>query len=120
MTPEAFIRKWKTSTLTERAASQPHFIDLCALLDEPTPTDSGPTGENYAFERGAAKTAGGEGWADVWKRGCFAWVWIGEEVFARPAGSVGDPPRRDFPIFSAWSLPFRHPFRLGFLGPAYT
>src|SRR5215208_7144364 len=78
MTPEAFIRKWKTSTLTERAASQSHFIDLCALLGEPTPTDSDPTGENYAFERGAAKTAGGEGWADVWKRGCFGWEYKGK------------------------------------------
>lgn len=73
MTPEAFIKKWKASTLTERAAAQSHFNDLCALLDEPTPTDSDPTGEHYAFERGATKTTGGEGWADVWKRGCFAW-----------------------------------------------
>ena len=78
MTPESFIRKWKASTLTERAASQSHFIDLCALLDEPTPTDVDPTGEQYAFERGATKTTGGEGWADVWKRGCFAWEYKGK------------------------------------------
>ena len=26
-----------------------------------------------AFERGAHKTGGGEGWADVWMKGCFAW-----------------------------------------------
>ena len=78
MTPEAFIKKWKTSTLTERAASQSHFIDLCALMDEPTPTDVDPTGEQYAFERGATKTSGGEGWADVWKRGCFAWEYKGK------------------------------------------
>ena len=78
MTPEQFIRKWKSSTLTERAASQSHFIDLCAPLDEPTPTDVDPTGEHYAFERGATKTTGGEGWADVWKRGCFAWEYKGK------------------------------------------
>ncbi|MGF7206714.1 hypothetical protein GGE65_001275 [Skermanella aerolata] len=78
MTPEAFIKKWKASTLTERAASQSHFLDLCALLDEPTPTDSDPTGEHYAFERGATKTTGGEGWADVWKRGSFAWEYKGK------------------------------------------
>ena len=78
VTPEQFIKKWKSSTLTERAASQSHFIDLCALLDEPTPTDVDPTGENYAFERGANKTTGGEGWADVWKRGCFAWEYKGK------------------------------------------
>jgi type II restriction/modification system DNA methylase subunit YeeA len=78
LTPEAFIKKWKASTLTERAASQSHFLDLCALVDEPTPTDSDPTGENYAFERGATKTTGGEGWADVWKHGCFAWEYKGK------------------------------------------
>src|SRR5918911_3206527 len=53
-------------------------MDLCALLAEPTPTDADPTGENYAFERGATKTTGGEGWADVWKRGCFAWEYKGK------------------------------------------
>jgi type II restriction/modification system DNA methylase subunit YeeA len=78
MTPDAFIKKWKASTLTERAASHSHFLDLCALLGEPTPTDSDPTGETYAFERGATKTTGGEGWADVWKRGCFAWEYKGK------------------------------------------
>ncbi|QQP88766.1 class I SAM-dependent DNA methyltransferase [Skermanella sp. TT6] len=85
MTPEAFIKKWKASTLTERAAAQSHFLDLCALLDEPTPTDSDPTGENYAFERGATKTTGGEGWADVWKRGCFAWENKGKRKDLRTA-----------------------------------
>ena len=30
-------------------------------------------GDIYCFERGATKTSGGEGWADVWKRGCFGW-----------------------------------------------
>jgi type II restriction/modification system DNA methylase subunit YeeA len=78
VTPETFIKKWKASTLTERAASQSHFLDLCSLLDEQTPTDSDPTGETYAFERGATKTTGGEGWADVWKRGCFAWEYKGK------------------------------------------
>ena len=82
MNPERFVVKWKASTLTERAASQSHFIDLCALLDESTPTDADPTGATYAFERGATKTTGGEGWADVWKRGCFAW-----EYTRRPVGT---------------------------------
>lgn len=78
MTPEQFIKKWKASTLTERAASQSHFLDLCRMLDEPNPSDADPTGEEYAFERGATKTTGGEGWADVWKRGCFAWEYKGK------------------------------------------
>jgi hypothetical protein len=56
MTPNDFIAKWKASTLTERAASQSHFNDLCALVGHPTPVESDPTGERFTFERGAAKT----------------------------------------------------------------
>ena len=29
--------------------------------------------ESYCFERGAKKSSGGNGWADVWKRGYFGW-----------------------------------------------
>src|SRR5438874_11348254 len=67
-----FIQKWAASTRTERAAAQEHFIDLCRLLGQPTPNEDA-TGEDYAFEKGAAKTEGGDGWADVWKREHFAW-----------------------------------------------
>ncbi len=73
MKPQDFITKWRNVELTERSASQSHFIDLCRMLDEPGPTDADPTGEWYAFEKGAMKTGGGDGWADVWKRGHFAW-----------------------------------------------
>ena len=72
MTPGAFIAKWRASELKERSASQEHFIDLCRLLDELTPAEADPTGERYCFERGARKDGGGDGWADVWKRHCFA------------------------------------------------
>ena len=68
-----FIAKWRAADLTERAGAQSHFRDLCDLLGEETPTDADPKGEWYAFEKGATKTTGGEGWADVWKRGCFGW-----------------------------------------------
>lgn len=78
MTPQQFIKKWRDSTLKERAASQSHFNDLCALLGEPTPTDADPEGTWYTFEKGATKTGGGEGWADVWKRGYFAWEYKGK------------------------------------------
>ena len=73
MTPGAFIAKWRASELKERSASQEHFIDLCRLLDEPTPAEADPTGDRYCFERGARKDSGGDGWADVWKRHHFAW-----------------------------------------------
>ncbi|KWV60220.1 DNA methyltransferase [Bradyrhizobium macuxiense] len=78
MTPDEFIRKWKSAELNERAAAQSHFIDLCRMLDEPAPTDVDPKGEWYAFERGATKTTGGEGWADVWKRDHFGWEYKGK------------------------------------------
>ena len=55
MTPEAFIARWKDNKLSERAGAQAHFDDLCDLLGV------------------AKKAGGGDGWADVWKRGHFGW-----------------------------------------------
>ena len=72
-----FIAKWRASELKERSAAQEHFIDLCRLLDEPTPAEDDPSGQRYCFERGARKDSGGSGWADVWKRHCFAWEYKG-------------------------------------------
>ena len=69
MTPEVFIARWKDNALTERAGAQAHFDDLCDLLGVDKPRDP----DNYCFERGAKKSGGGDGWADVWKRGCFGW-----------------------------------------------
>ena len=80
MTPYEFIGKWRASTLTERSASQQHFLDLCDLLDEPKPASADPTGEAYCFERGARKDGGGDGWADVWKRHHFAWEYKGKRA----------------------------------------
>ena len=79
--PQEFVAKWSASTLTEKAASQSHFEDLCRLLDQPTPTNADQAGVFYTFEKGATKTAGvtqgKRGWADVWKKGCFAWEYKG-------------------------------------------
>ena len=80
MTPGEFIAKWRVSELKERSASQEHFIDLCRLLDEPTPAEADPVGEQYCFERGARKDTGGDGWADVWKRHHFAWEYKGKHA----------------------------------------
>lgn len=79
MTPEQFIAKWGPVTLTERSAAQQHFIDLCRLLDQPTPAEADPTGESFTFEKGATKANGGRGWADVWKRGAFGWEYKGPD-----------------------------------------
>jgi len=78
MTPSEFAAKWKGATLAERAAYQQHFMDLCGMLGVPTPSEADPKGEWYAFERGAEKTGGGDGFADVWKRGHFGWEYKGK------------------------------------------
>jgi len=80
VTPQEFITKWHASELKERSAAQEHFIDLCRLLDAPTPAEADPKGDHYCFERGALKDSGGGGWADVWKRHCFAWEYKGKHA----------------------------------------
>jgi hypothetical protein len=37
------------------------------------------TPAEYAFEKGAEKTSGGDGFADVWKRNHFAWEYKGKK-----------------------------------------
>ena len=99
MTPREFVAKWRVNIRNERAASQEHFLDLCAILDEPTP-NSDPTGETYAFEKGATKATGGEGWADVWRRERFAWEYKGKHKdlegahrqLLQYAGALENPP----------------------------
>lgn len=61
------------SELKESAGAQQHFTDLCRLLGEPTPAEADPEGKWYCFERIARKNGERLGFADVWKRGCFAW-----------------------------------------------
>ena len=73
-----FVARWQRSTLTERSAAQQHFLDLCAMLGEPTPAASDPDGTHYTFEKGARKTSGVGGWADVWMRRHFAWEYKGK------------------------------------------
>jgi type II restriction/modification system DNA methylase subunit YeeA len=48
------------------------------MLGVKTPNEADPTGDWYAFEKGAEKTSGGDGFADVWKRGHFAWEYKGK------------------------------------------
>ena len=42
LTPQAFVHKWRDSTLKEHSAAQEHFIDLCRLIDHPTPDADAP------------------------------------------------------------------------------
>ncbi len=78
MTVDQFVAKWKKVELKERAAAQEHFLDLCRLLDHPTPAEADASGTAFCFEKGAAKHGGGEGFADVWKQGYFGWEYKGK------------------------------------------
>ena len=98
------------------------------LLGEPTPADADPAGEWYCFERGARKDTGGDGWADVWKRGCFAWEYKGRRAdldaafnqFRQYAFAWENPPLRivsdmvRFHIRTSWtnSVSVTHEFTL--------
>ena len=78
MTVAEFVNKWRQAELTERSASQQHFLDLCEVFDHLKPAQDDPTGERFTFEKGAVKHGGGQGWADVWKRGFFGWEYKGK------------------------------------------
>lgn len=72
MDPHKFVNKWKAAELKERSAAQEHWIDVCRMIGQPTPAEHDKTGTEYCFERGAQKTTGGDGWADVWWSSRFA------------------------------------------------
>lgn len=80
MTPHDFLKKWRNVELKERSASQSHFNDLCALLGILDPVSADPKGEWFTFDKGANKTSGGNGWADVWRRECFGWEYKGRHA----------------------------------------
>ena len=82
MTPREFIAKWRHAPVTERQGAQAHFLDLCELLGVAKPYDPVWPVERYCFEKGATKTGSGQGWADVWLAGHFAWE------YKRPDGDL--------------------------------
>jgi len=99
MIPSAFVQKWAASKGAERATAQEHFIDLCRLLNEQTPNEADPNGDFYAFEKGAKKVDG-DGFADVWLKGHFAWEYKGKHKDLQAAykqvqtyrEALGNPP----------------------------
>jgi hypothetical protein len=66
LSPQEFVVKWRQSTLKERSAAQEHFRSLPPGRP-PHIGRGGPPGQTFAFEAGATKQRGGEGWADTWK-----------------------------------------------------
>lgn len=73
MTPQEFIAKWGPGgpayPLNEEQGAQSHFLDLCELLGVPKPGSE----PDYLFEEKGAVIGGRTGYADVFKRGHFAW-----------------------------------------------
>lgn len=100
MTPDDFITTWAKSELKESAGAASHFNDLCALLGVDPPHKADPNAEWFTFEKGATKAVGNQGWADVWRRDCFAWEYKGkrkdlDKAFMQLqnyAGALGNPP----------------------------
>lgn len=80
LTPQQFVNKWKQVTTKERSSYHEHFIDLCRLIEHPTPLEVDPTGGTFMFEAGTKKQGGGQGWADVWKKGYFAIEYKGKHA----------------------------------------
>ncbi len=77
MNASSFISKWRHVELTERSAAHSHFLDLCKLVDHPSPVEVDPKGEWFTFEKGVRKQSGKRGWADVWMRDHFAFEYKG-------------------------------------------
>src|SRR5664280_2235820 len=95
-----FVERWKASTLSERAAAQSHFIDLCEVLGHPHPAAADQSGDSYTFEKRVSTLDDGKGFADVWKRGFFGWEYKGKHKslsaaysqLVRYQGDLENPP----------------------------
>jgi hypothetical protein len=93
VTPAEFKKKWSRYQGKETSAYQSHFDDLCRLLGQPTPNEADASGsEFFCFQKRVVKDAelfdleapdAGEpnerGFADVWKKDCFAWEYKGKK-----------------------------------------
>jgi len=93
MTPAEFKAKWGRVRAKESAAYQSHFDDLCRMLGHPPPLEADPSGDFFCFQKRVVKDAelfelkdSGEeaeaserGFADVWKKDCFAWEYKGRK-----------------------------------------
>ena len=100
MNVHEFQAKWAGNTNKERSASQEHFLDVCAVLGQPTPSAFDKAGFVYTFEKGASKSGGGDGFADVWWVKKFGWEYKGHKANLKKAydqllqyrEDLGNPP----------------------------
>ncbi len=93
MTAAEFKKKWSRYQGKETSAYQSHFDDLCRLLEQPTPNEADPSGSDFfCFQKRVVKDAElfsvetpdaseptERGFADVWKKSCFAWEYKGKK-----------------------------------------
>jgi type II restriction/modification system DNA methylase subunit YeeA len=94
MTAAEFKKKWSRYQGKETSAYQSHFDDLCRLLGQPTPNEADPSGTDFfCFQKRVVKDAElfelhetpdaseptERGFADVWKKSCFAWEYKGKK-----------------------------------------
>jgi hypothetical protein len=100
MLPAEFVAKWDRVRLRERQSSHEHFIDLCRVIGVPTPVEADPLGESFTFDQGLKRESGEDGFADVWRKDCFAWEYKGRHKDLAAAYSqlqlyrdaLGNPP----------------------------
>ncbi len=93
MTVAEFKKKWLRYRGKETSAYQEHFNDLCGILGQKTPAEADPSGSDWfcfqkrvvkdmeLFAVGQSGTAPEErerGFADVWRKDCFAWEYKGK------------------------------------------
>ncbi len=94
MTAAEFKKKWSRYQGKETSGYSEHFNDLCRLLGQQTPAEADPSGSDFfCFQKRVVKDAelfemhdspdtsepAERGFADVWKKGCFAWEYKGKK-----------------------------------------
>ena len=73
MQPHEFIAKWQNISFGEKQASQEMFLDICALVDHPTPVTFGDR-EAFTFEKWVPG-----GFADAYLEDHFGWEFKGDD-----------------------------------------
>ena len=77
MTPTEFVNKWSNWSnvrFGEKQASQEMFLDICALVEHPTPVEYGDR-DAFTFEKWVPG-----GFADAYLEGCFGWEFKGDDA----------------------------------------
>ena len=73
MQPHEFVAKWQNINFGEKQASQEMFLDICALVDHPTPVTYGDR-EAFTFEKWVPG-----GFADAYLEDHFGWEFKGDD-----------------------------------------